>query len=261
MAAENLDSGQKLNNNNGLNKNAKTSLSVIIPAYNEEKRIRQTIAELRSYLKSKKFIYEIIAVNDGSTDGTLNVLKDTIKADLRVLTISKSGKGAAVKEGILSADAQNDFVFFMDADLSTSVSEIGSFIDIFKKEPETGAIIGSRYLPEGSVIVQPAFRNLVGRTFSLIKSKLLGINFYDSQCGFKAFRMPDAKKIFGKSEIKGFSFDVEILYIALLNSIKVKEASVDWRHKPGGHVNIVADSLPMLIELFQIFLNKNKYIS
>ncbi len=238
----------------------KTSLSIIIPAYNEEKRIKQTIIALRSYLKSKKYIYEIIAVDDGSTDGTLNVLRDTFSTDLRVVTITKSGKGAAVKEGIFSADKENEYVFFMDADLSTDVEEIESFIDIFKKEPENDIIIGSRYLPEGSVIVQPPFRNLVGRTFSLIKSKLLGINFYDSQCGFKAFRMQTAKKIFAKSEIKGFSFDVEILYIALLNNIKVKEKSVNWYHKPGGHVNLIADSIPMLIELLQVFLNKNKYI-
>ena len=240
-------------------KNAKTSLSIIIPAYNEEKRIKQTIIALRSYLKPKKYIYEIIVVDDGSTDGTLSVLKDTLSADLRVITITKSGKGAAVKEGVMSADKENEYVFFMDADLSTDPSEIGAFIDIFKEEPETNVIIGSRYLPEGSVIIQPPFRNLVGRTFSLIKSKLLGINFFDSQCGFKAFRMQTAKKLFAKSEIKGFSFDVEILYIALLNGIKVKEKSVNWHHKPGGHVNLIADSIPMLIELFQVFLNRNKY--
>jgi dolichyl-phosphate beta-glucosyltransferase len=240
-------------------KNVKTSLSIIIPAYNEEKRIKQTIVALRSYLKPRKYIYEIIVVDDGSTDGTLNVLKDTLSADLRVITITKSGKGAAVKEGVMSADKENEYVFFMDADLSTDPSEIGAFIDIFKEEPETGVIIGSRYLPEGSVIIQPPFRNMVGRTFSLIKSKLLGINFFDSQCGFKAFRMQSAKKLFAKSEIKGFSFDVEILYIALLNGIKVKEKSVNWHHKPGGHVNLIADSIPMLIELFQVFLNRNKY--
>ena len=240
-------------------KNVKTSLSIIIPAYNEEKRIKQTIVALRSYLKPRKYIYEIIVVDDGSTDGTLNVLKDTLSADLRVITITKSGKGAAVKEGVMSADKENEYVFFMDADLSTDPSEIGAFIDIFKEEPETGVIIGSRYLPEGSVIIQPPFRNMVGRTFSLIKSKLLGINFFDSQCGFKAFRMQTAKKLFAKSEIKGFSFDVEILYIALLNGIKVKEKSVNWHHKPGGHVNLIADSIPMLIELFQVFLNRNKY--
>lgn len=237
----------------------KISLSVIIPAYNEEKRIKETIIALRSYLKSKKYIYEIIVVDDGSTDGTLNVLKDIFSTDLRVVTITKSGKGTSVKEGVLSARSDSEYVFFMDADLSTNVGEIETFVNIFKAEPETDIIIGSRYLPEGSVIVQPPFRNLVGRTFSLIKSKLLGINFYDSQCGFKAFRLQTAKKIFAKSEIKGFSFDVEILYIALLNNIKVKEVSVNWHHEPGGHVNLIADSIPMLIELLQVFLNKNKY--
>ncbi|RZD14470.1 MAG: glycosyltransferase family 2 protein [Candidatus Acidulodesulfobacterium ferriphilum] len=238
-------------------KTAKTSVSVILPAYNEERRIKQTISGLRSYLKSKKYIYEIIAVDDGSTDRTVNVLKDMLASDLRIITITKSGKGTAVKEGILSANYE--YVFFMDADLSTDVSEITKFINIFKKEKDLDVIIGSRYLPDGSVIIQPPFRNFVGKTFSFVKSKLLGINFYDSQCGFKAFRLETAKKIFSKSAIKGFSFDVEILYIALLNNIKVKEVSVEWKHKPGGHVNIIADSVPMLIELFQIFLNKNNY--
>ncbi len=238
-------------------KTAKTSVSVIIPAYNEERRIKQTISELRSYLKSKKYAYEIIAVDDGSTDGTVTILKDMLASDLRIITITKSGKGTAVKEGILSANYE--YVFFMDADLSTDADEIAKFINIFKKDKDLDVIIGSRYLEGGSVIIQPPFRNFVGKTFSFVKSKLLGINFYDSQCGFKAFRLETAKKIFSKSVIKGFSFDVEILYIALLNNIKVKEVSASWKHKPGGHVNIIADSVPMLIELFQIFLNKNKY--
>ncbi|HEC25727.1 MAG TPA: glycosyltransferase family 2 protein [bacterium] len=238
-------------------KTAKTSVSVVIPTYNEEKRIKQTIVALRSYLKSKKYTYEIIAVDDGSTDSTLNILKDLLSTDLRVITVTKSGKGTAVKEGILSANYE--YVFFMDADLSTRIEEIEKFIRIFKTEPETDVLIGSRYLPEGSVAIQPSFRSIVGRTFSLIKSKLLNITFYDSQCGFKAFRLQTAKKIFAKSTIKGFSFDVEILYIALLNNIKIKEVSVDWHHEPGGHVNIITDSVPMLIELILIFLNKNKY--
>ncbi len=249
---ENTDCAKKKN------KPAETSLSIVIPAYNEEKRIGQTILALRSYLKSKKYDYEIIAVDDGSTDGTLRVLKDMFSSDLRIITITKSGKGKAVKEGMLSAT--REYAFFMDADLSTKVEEIEAFIDIFKKEPETDIIIGSRYLPEGSVIVQPPFRNLIGKTFSYIKSKLLGISFYDSQCGFKAFRLQTAKKVFAKSLIKGFSFDVEILYIALLNGIKVKEASVGWRHQPGGHVNIIADSVPMLAELIEVFLNRNRYL-
>lgn len=238
-------------------KTAKISISVVIPTYNEEKRIKQTIIALRSYLKSKKYIYEMIAVDDGSTDGTLNMLKDLLSTDLRVITVTKSGKGTAVKEGILSANYE--YVFFMDADLSTRTEEIEKFIRIFKAEPETDVLIGSRYLPEGSTATQPSFRSIVGRTFSLIKSKLLNINFYDSQCGFKAFRLQTAKKIFAKSRIKGFSFDVEILYIALLNNIKIKEVSVDWHHEPGGHVSIITDSVPMLIELILIFLNKNKY--
>ncbi|MCL4542699.1 MAG: glycosyltransferase family 2 protein [Deltaproteobacteria bacterium] len=236
----------------------KTGISIILPAYNEERRIKLTISGLRSYLKSKKYIYEIIAVDDGSTDRTVNVLKDMLASDLRIITITKSGKGTAVKEGVLSANYE--YVFFMDADLSTDVDEITKFINIFKKEKDLGIIIGSRYLPNGSVIIQPPFRNFVGKTFSFVKSKLLGIDFYDSQCGFKAFRLETGKRIFSKSEIRGFSFDVEILYIALLNNIKVKEVSVNWHHKPGGHVNIMADSLPMLVELIRVFLNKNKYI-
>ena len=242
---------------NNIHKVNKTGISIILPAYNEEKRIKRTISDLRSYLKSKKYLYEIIVADDGSTDRTINVLKDMLASDLRIITITRSGKGTAVKEGVLSANYE--YVFFMDADLSTDVGEITKFINIFKKEKDLGVIIGSRYLPNGSVIIQPPFRNFVGKTFSFVKSKLLGINFYDSQCGFKAFRLDVGKKIFSKSVIKGFSFDVEILYIALLNNIKVKEVSVEWRHKPGGHVNIIADSIPMLIELFQIFLNKNKY--
>jgi len=117
---------------NSIQKSDKIGISVVIPAYNEEKRIGQTISEIRSYLKSKKYSYEIIVVDDGSTDGTLNILKDMLTSDLRIITITKVGKGTAVKEGILSAN--HELVFFMDADLSTGVQEITKFINIFQKE-------------------------------------------------------------------------------------------------------------------------------
>lgn len=237
---------------------SKPSVSIILPAYNEEKRIRNTILKLRNFLKVKKLVYEIIVVDDGSTDNTLNVLKDILTSDIRIITITKSGKGAAVKEGMLSANYE--YVFFMDADLSTDAEEIIKFINIFKKDKDIEILIGSRYLPDNSIVDQPPFRSIVGKTFSTVKSKLLGIDFYDSQCGFKAFKIETARKIFSKSVIKGFSFDVELLYIASLNNIKVKEVGVDWRHKPGGHVNIIIDSIPMLLDLFKIYLYKNKYI-
>ncbi len=236
----------------------KPSISIILPAYNEEKRIKDTISKLRSFLKLKKLEYEIIIVDDGSTDNTLNVVKDLLSSDLRIITITRSGKGAAVKEGCMAS--VNDYIFFMDSDLSTDVNEILKFINIFKKEKDTEILIGSRYIPDNSIAIQPPFRNVIGKTFSFVKSKLLGVNFYDSQCGFKAFRKDTAHKIFARSVIKGYSFDVELLYIAALNNLKVKEVGIEWRHKPGGHVNIVLDSIPMLLELFKIYLNKNNYI-
>lgn len=242
--------------NNGFQR--KEGISIIIPAYNEEKRIRKTVVEVRNYLRAKKYSYEIIVVDDGSRDHTVQILKDISIPELRIISITRSGKGRAVKEGIMSAE--NEFVFFMDADLSADCKEIGKFMGIFKKEPETGVIIGSRYLPQDTVIIQPPLRKLIGKTFSFVKSTLLGINYYDSQCGFKGFRKDAARKIFSRSVIKGFSFDVEILYIANLNKISVKEVAIEWCHKPGGHVNIIADSIPMLTELFVIFLNKNNYL-
>ncbi len=237
----------------------KPSLSIVLPAFNEEKRIKYTISKLRSFLKLKKFNYEIIAVDDGSTDNTINVLKDISNSDLRIITITRSGKGAAVKTGMLAANYE--YIFFMDSDLSTDEQEILKFINIFKKEKDVEVIIGSRYLPEKLTIIQPPFRNMVGKTFSFLKSQLLGLNYCDSQCGFKAFRKEAAQKIFSKVTINGFSFDVEVLYIAELNKIKVKEVGVEWRHKPGGHVNIMIDSIPMIFDLFKIYLKKNYYLN
>ncbi len=244
---------------NTANKADKPSLSIVIPAFNEEKRIKYTISKLRTFLKLKKFNYEIIAVDDGSTDNTINALKDISNSDLRIITITKSGKGAAVKSGILAANYE--YIFFMDADLSTDEQEISRFINIFKNEPDVDVIIGSRYLPENSTIIQPPFRNMVGKTFSLLKSQLLGLNYYDSQCGFKAFRKEAAQKIFSKVTVKGFSFDVEVLYIAELNKMKVKETGVEWCHRTGGHVNIMIDSIPMILDLFKIYLKKNYYLN
>jgi dolichyl-phosphate beta-glucosyltransferase len=245
---------------NATRKADKPSLSIVIPAFNEEKRIKYTISKLRTFLKLKKINYEIIAVDDGSTDHTINALKDISNSDLRIITITKSGKGAAVKSGMLAANYE--YIFFMDADLSTDEQEISKFINIFKNEPDVDVIIGSRYLPENSTIVQqPPFRNMVGKTFSLLKSQLLGLNYHDSQCGFKAFRKEAAQKIFSKVTVNGFSFDVEVLYIAELNKIKVKEIAVEWCHRTGGHVNIMIDSIPMIIDLFKIYLKKNYYLN
>ena len=240
-------------------KTYKPSLSIVLPAFNEEKRIKYTISNLRSFLKLKKFNYEIIVVDDGSTDNTINVLKDISNSDLRIITITRSGKGAAVKTGILAANYE--YIFFMDADLSTDEQEILKFINIFKNEKDIEIIIGSRYLPEKLTVIQPPFRNMVGKTFSFLKSQLLGLNYCDSQCGFKAFRKETAQKIFSKVTINGFSFDVEVLYIAELNKIKVKETGVEWCHRTGGHVNIMIDSIPMILDLFKIYLKKNYYLN
>jgi len=226
-------------------------LSVIIPAYNEEKKLPKTLEEIDKYLRKQDYGYEIIVVNDGSNDKTAEVvtgLTGVIK-NLRLFDNKiNQGKGAVVRQGML--EAKGDFRLFTDADNSTSIDQIEKMWIEFKNGYDI--IIGSRDV-KGAVLdpPQPFLRNVIlGQSFKLFRKFIVGLwGIQDTQCGFKCFTKKAAENIFPKCKINRFAFDPEILIIAKKMSYKIKEIPVYWRNdpeskvKPKWMVNMAVDLL------------------
>lgn len=235
----------------------KIKLSVVIPAYNEEKRIRQTIEETDKYLKRQNYPYEIVIVDNGSNDKTCDVVKEYQQGAIKNLVrlcLSKSigAKGSAVKLGILDY-ARGDFIIFMDADNATPISEIERFWPHF--DAGYDVVIGSRALDPSLVTIKQTFkRKILGKLSHLLIRFVLLPGIYDSQTGFKGFTRAAAKEIFSAATIPGWGFDFEVLAIARARGYKIKEIGVVWKDQPGTHVPLTA-FLESLLDLFKIRLN------
>lgn len=235
-------------------------LSVIIPAYNEEKRLPITLREVNKYLKRQDFESEIIVVSDGSTDKTVKVTKNLMAEinNLRVLEFEKKrGKGFGVKQGIL--EAKGDFRVFMDADNSTTIDQVEKMWPEF--EQGFDVVLGSRDIKEALIAVpQPWFRRKLGDIFNLIVQVISGLwGIWDTQCGFKGFTKKAAVDIFSKSVIDGFAFDVEVLMLAKKMGYRFKEIPVVWINDPQSKVKFKS-MVNMLIDVLKIRFNFMKNI-
>jgi len=230
-------------------------LSVIIPAYNEERRLPKTLREINEYLKKQPFESEIIVVSDGSRDRTVEVAKNLIPEikNLRVIEFKENrGKGFGVKEGMLKA--LGNFCLFTDADNSTSIEEVEKMLSYFRQGYDI--VIGSRDV-EGAILdpPQPKIRRILGEGFKFFRKLILNLwEIEDTQCGFKCFKKEAAKKIFPKCKIDRFAFDPEILMIAKKFRYKIKEIPVYWRNDPESKVK-PKSIIKMAIDLFKIKLN------
>lgn len=236
-------------------------LSVIIPAYNEEKRIPKTLAEIDEYLKNQNYDSEIIVVNDGSKDKTAEAIRERVSMIKNLKLIDNrinQGKGAVVRQGLLSA--QGEFRLFTDADNSTSIDQIEKMWPEFKKGYEI--IIGSRDV-KGAVLdpPQPFLRQVIlGEGFKLFRKIIIGLwKIQDTQCGFKCFTKESAENIFPKCKIDRFAFDPEILIIAKKLGYKIKEIPVYWKNDPESKVKFKS-MIKMAIDLFKIRWNLIKKI-
>lgn len=223
---------------------ANLKLSVVIPAYNEAKRIRQTLEDVDSYLKKQNYSYEIIVVDNGSKDETCDIVEhyqQTSIPNLVTLCLSKSigAKGSAVRLGILDY-AKGDYIIFMDADNATPISEIAKFW-AFLESGEYQVVIGSRYRSDSNVARrQPLYRVILSRMSNLLIQLLAVPGIKDTQLGFKAFTKKAAKDIFSLVTVHGWGFDMEALTIARLHGYKVREVGVLWREQGGSHVPLTA---------------------
>lgn len=225
--------------------------SVIIPAYNEEKRLPQSLDSILSFLKKEPYESEIIISDDGSQDATVRLAQEKLKDfPHQVLTVPQNrGKGHAVKQGMLAAKGR--FRLFTDADLSTPIEEVRRFLVFLEKDFDV--VIGSRALAESRVeIHQNALRETMGRVFNLCARLLSFRGIHDSQCGFKCFRQEAAETIFGLQKLDGFSFDSEIVYLAQKKRYRLLEAPVVWRNSEQTRVRLLSDPINMFLDLLRI---------
>jgi len=234
------------------------SLSLIIPAYNEEACIESTLRQCDEFLKKNFKEYEIVVVDNGSNDNTVAIVNDINRNAFNVKVLDNSaikGKGATVKKGMLACESE--YLLFSDADLSTPIEEVLKLVDALENGADIA--IGSRAQKESRVEVpQGVLRNRMGKLFGILVQLFFGLGLKDSQCGFKLFKKEAAKKIISKQRLNGFSFDVEILLIAKKFGMTTKELGVRWLNRAASKLNPVTDSTRMLWELGIIKINELK---
>ena len=229
-------------------------LSVVVPVYNEEKNLRETVRKVSAFLSLKKIPWEMIVVSDGSTDSTHKILDAILReqpaAPLRVFKVEANhGKGYASRTGML--EARGRYVLMTDADLSAPIKEVDKLIAAIEKGADVA--IGSRAVrAPGCDVRQTLRRRVSGRIFNFFVQLFVLPGIHDSQCGFKCFTNPAAKKLFSMQKLDGFSFDVEILYLARKSGYRIAEVSVMWSQGADSRVSLLHDSLRMLKDLFKI---------
>ena len=228
--------------------------SIVIPAFNEESRIAKTLRLTLNYLGSVSPESELIVVNDGSTDATATITRDVFseaKINIRLLEdFPNRGKGAAVRSGLLAA--QRPIGLFSDADLSTPLEETPKLIEPIA-DGKIDIAFGSRALDRSLIGQhQPWRREQAGRIFNLLVRLATGLPIWDTQCGFKAFRLDVCRPIFEAARIDGFAFDVELLYLAQRAGLRICEIPVRWNDAEGSKVRFLQDSLRMLREVIAL---------
>lgn len=227
-------------------------LSIVIPAYNEEKRIGPSLEKIRAYLARKPFTSEVIVVDDGSTDRTAQVAREALEGRI-LYEVSRRekniGKGFSVREGVLASSGQ--VILFTDADLSTPIDELDKFLQ--RLDEGFDMVIGSRAIPGCEIRVrQAAPREAMGRFFNRLVRLFVMRGCPDTQCGFKALRRGPAIDLFSKLQTRGFSFDVELLVLARKAGYRIAEIPVVWCNSPPSRVRIIRSSWQMLKELWRI---------
>lgn len=234
-------------------------LSVVIPAYNEEKNISNMLGDILSYFTTNNFEYEVVVVDDGSRDSTLEKARG-YNGKIKHFTIIESspnmGKGYALKKGMLAAHGDN--ILFLDADGSTAIKELDKFFDFLAEDYDI--VIASRRV-EGSSVKVPFKRKILGEIYILFARIILGIKVSDINCGFKIFKKDTARKIFSKQVMNDWSFDAEDLFLAGKDGCRIKEIPVKWVHKDTSKVRPLRDGIKSFTSLIKIKLNdlRGKY--
>lgn len=229
--------------------------SIVLPAFNESERISGTLEKILAQAQRSGWQVEVIVVNDGSTDDTTRIVHEYAvrHPELRLIeNPGNRGKGYSVRNGMLQA--QGDVLLFSDADLSSPIAEAEKLFTAIASGADIA--IGSRWLDARlQVRRQPLYRQLFGRIFNLALRLILGLNFKDTQCGFKAFTRAAAQSIFPLQQIERWGFDPELLYLGRKQRLKMQEVPVAWSHREGTRINPFRDGIRMLGELLTIRWN------
>ena len=229
-------------------------LSIVIPAYNEERRLPRTLERVHEYLCRAHPSCEVIVVDDGSTDGTARIVAglQNETPELRLLSNGRNrGKGYSVRQGML--EARGGIALFTDADLSAPIEEANKLLAALGA---ADIAIGSRAMDRSLITVhQSRARELAGISFNWMVRLFTGLQFQDTQCGFKAFAMPKSRVIFEQQQIEDFGFDPEILFLAYRHGLRTVEVPVRWAHDPGTKLHVVRDSAKMFLDLLRIRRN------
>jgi len=239
-------------------------LSLVVPAYNEEQRLPVTLERVLAYLDGQDYSYEVIVVDDGSDDNTVDVIRPLLDkySQLRLVENDHRGKGYTVRTGMLAARGEQ--VIFTDADLATPIEEIDKMLPFLQDGYDV--VIGSREGLGAERHGEPFHRHLMGRVFNLMVRLVAVGNFQDTQCGFKGFRREAAHEVFNRLRIHGAdagviqggavtAFDVEVLFVTQRCGYRIKEVPVTWHYGVNSKVNALRDSIRMFQDVLQVRLN------
>ena len=231
-------------------------LSIVIPAYNEETRLPDTLNKVSAFLGTQSYSSEVLIVDNNSTDKTEEIIKDYCSRypNMQGLFEKEPGKGAAVRCGMLQA--KGEFAFMCDADLSMPIEELINFLP--PKLEGIDIAIASREAPGAIRYHEPHFRHLGGRLMNWLIQLFILPGLNDTQCGFKCFTTETAKDLFKHQTLPGWSFDIELLYIARKRGYKVLEIPVPWYYQQESKVNAVRDALQILMDIQTIRRNANQ---
>lgn len=231
-------------------------LSIVIPAYNEEHRLPKTLEQVHSFLQSQPYTAEVLVVENGSQDRTFDAAQAFAQRHpvVSVLQEAGRGKGRAVRRGMLAA--RGEYRFMCDADLSMPVDEINYFLPPALQDFDIA--IGSREAPGAIRYNEPQYRHLGGRAVNTMIRLLALPGLNDTQCGFKCFRAPIAEELYRLQTLTGWSFDIELLYIARQRGYRIAEVPIHWYFNPESKLNVVQDAVKMGLDIFTIHLNKMK---
>jgi len=228
-------------------------LSIVIPAYNEEKRIGRTLEGILEYFAKRNFPFEIVVVDDGSRDKTGEVVRSFINKGFAIELITgerNRGKGFAIKTGMLKT--RGDYALFTDADMSTPVEMFERFEPYMSRGVDV--IIGTRKTRDSYVGKhQPFYRETMGKVFTLLSNSLLGLQVTDFTCGFKCFHSRTIEPVFGSQRIFGWGYDTEIILIASRKGFRVQEVPVNWFNDEATRVRLLKNVFTCLEELYQIY--------
>jgi len=227
-------------------------ITIIIPAYNEEKRIPRCLKRVLEYCNEREWDYEVLVAEDGSTDSTVKIVKDFASNEKRIKLLSfteRLGKGGGIKNAMLQAT--KDYVCFIDVDLSADVSELERLIPYVN---DYDIVIGSRKL-RGNLppIESPVHRKILSSFYSKFFRFLFKITIHDTQCGFKLFKTNIVSRLFKEIHTTGFAFDSEVLVKANWLGLKIKEVPIIWKHDPASKINVFKQIRQMSISLLQIW--------